>query len=186
MRAISQISVVSLLLGSLMLILMFADITQAQETPTVSVCDVMQNLEKLSGNLINVRGEVYFSREILALGQRTCTSVYETDGRKWGNALSLVFSSRAATNPLSKTVDRRPLEFLDTVIRTLTNLYWRTDPLVEPPYQIFATFEGVLQTRSPEYRALHGPLGFGHLGMYPAQLEVTNVKDVTINPRPAN
>jgi hypothetical protein len=159
----------------------FAQTADTQQTPTVGVCDVMQNLESYSGKIITVRGEVYFSREVSALGDRQCTFSFEAAGRKWPNAFWL-----AGSKPGNDTsvADHRQEEFLSAVLSSLMELYWRAAPITEPPYAVSAVFTGVLTTNK-EYWASHVPAGFGHLGAYPAQLDVIAVKDVSVTPKPA-
>jgi hypothetical protein len=149
----------------------------------MSVCEVVESLDALSGTLIAVRGEYYFSRETSAVGQATCPTILQLQGRKWPNAISL-----AASQPkpnLRQTSYTQLREFLARATRLLTDLYGTGRNANLRP-QVTLTVVGVLHTRTPEYFAAHGPLGFGHLNAYPAELEVLGVRDVTISAVPAS
>jgi len=65
--------------------------------------------------------------------------------------------------------------------KLLMDLYNPRERPATPPYQVSATSIGVLRTRTSQFWAERGPLGFGHLGAYPAELGVMGVKDIAIS-----
>jgi hypothetical protein len=151
--------------------------TVDSQTVTLGVCDVMRNLESYSGKTITVRGEVYFGLEITAIGDRQCSASFATSGRKWPNALWI--SGFPAAN--DDSIDRRPQQLLFTVLSRLTALYMRQRPITEPPHEVSAVFTGIMTALNKTSRGG----GFGHLGAYPAELNVITVRDVTVMPKPA-
>ena len=61
-------------------------------------------------------------------------------------------------------------------------------PVEEPPFEVSATFVGILRTReliridSSGKSIVEG--GFGHLNTYPAKLEVVGVRDILVKQKP--
>jgi hypothetical protein len=159
-----------------------AQTIEQQEPQAMSVCDVMGRLWALSEKPIAVRGNYDFGREYVAVSDRNCAVVFETQGHKWPNAIHLRMSTRPTRSetPIGR-VDSRMEDFLYGAINLIRELY----PGADHPFTVSATFLGVLHTRTPDYFATHGPAGFGHMNFYPAEIEVLGIKDVVISSLPA-
>ena len=146
----------------------------------VDVCDVMNKLDEFSGKVIAVRGELYLSTEIEALGNKGCAVVFEAAGRKWPNAIAVGTSNLPTTG---FALDSRLLRFYDGITAMVRNLYFRGPlPPAIPPFRVIPTFVGKLETRTPDFFKTRGPIGFGHLASYPALLGVIGVVDIMIEP----
>ena len=78
------------ILISLMVLLAFMHVAGAQEMPTISVCEVFENLDKLSGELIAVHGEFSIGRHDDGISQQDCAAAPETKGHKWPTAIHFV------------------------------------------------------------------------------------------------
>src|SRR3990172_7126828 len=74
----------------ILLVLSFGGIGRAQVPPTVSVCEVLMDLERWSGKLIAVRGELAFGTSIYAVREDNCTVLPQTDGVKWISSITLM------------------------------------------------------------------------------------------------
>src|SRR5690242_2631720 len=59
----------------------------------LSVCEILPKLESYRGRIIAVRGVLYRSREIYALGGINCSSTFVTAGFDWPTAIELVYST---------------------------------------------------------------------------------------------
>lgn len=165
----------------------YSGIGIAQTIPRLGVCEALQKLEVLSGKIVAVQGGLQLGRHDFALGETHCDITPETDGVKWPNAVSLVFSASVSSN--SSDADPRSVEFALGLSRLAVNTYVLGSPPIPPPVQISATFIGRLHTRSG-YRPLRTPAGlsgtgFGFMGFYPAELEVIAVRDLVISGLPA-
>ncbi|HYR83929.1 MAG TPA: hypothetical protein VE422_07605 [Terriglobia bacterium] len=109
----------NLALVSSLLAAAFVGRANAQEMQTLTVCEVMEKLDALSGKLVAVRGEYYFGREVAAVGDRSCKITFEVQGRKWPNAIWLGDSpspspspSPSAADTLVGTIDSRERQIL--------------------------------------------------------------------------
>ena len=170
-------------LSILALLFAFAEVAKAQEPPTLSVCDVFKDLQSWSGKQIAVRGELDFSIEIYAVSQRNCPVAFETEGIKWATAITLGIRTPESDIP---EADLRSLRFLRNLTGLLMKTYLEGRPSMVPPFQISGTFIGTLRTRDSYAGAMQGSdglamiTGFGHMGRFPARLEIIAVRDVMI------
>lgn len=126
-----------------------------------SVCEVLWNIDKLEGKVIRVRG-VYFG----AIRDQCPTAIREWGGAVWPAALNIADSDLAASlkRPVEFETDRNSWAALET--------FWMKEARKNAREEIWATFEGAVQSADPESRRLGG---FGHLGAFPAQLVVKSV-----------
>jgi len=147
----------------------------ARELPVVDVCDALQRADTLSNKLIALRGELFIGREVSAVGQKECVPL-EKEGRRWPSAVWLKYST--VTSQEVSGLDRSLDELFKSITELLMDKYVRRFAPI--PFEVSVTLVGVLHMRTPEYIAVHGPAGFGHLGSYPAEIEVFGVKEVRL------
>ena len=126
-----------------------------------SVCEVLRNADLYGGQVIRVRG-IYFD----ALRGECPNAVMESGGSVWPSALNIVDSSLAASlrMPVVFETDRRSWEAVQA--------FWMKEAQKRIREEIWVTFEGQLQTADPGSKKLGG---FGHLGVFPAQIVVKRV-----------
>jgi hypothetical protein len=151
-----------------------SSIVQATAGP-VSVCDLIRSLELYQDKMVTVRGVYYFG-----LREESCQSTFVSDGRSWPSALDLVDSSFPADgdSAVSFATDDESWNKLDEiVIREARQRQY---------LQIWVTV--VAQVRGPQRRLRTGQSrsigGYGHLGMYPAQLVVKRIDNIIVRPTP--
>jgi hypothetical protein len=159
---------------------------EAQGIVKIKLCDVFGNLEALSGKLVAIHAEVSFGRHAHALVDRNCKVRVETPGHRWPNALYLGGKPSAEAISQSKDIsDSLSVEFLYRLLGQIHDIYVLHDPIMAPPFEISGTFVGELHTRSADYWAAHGPLGFGDQNFYPAELSLIAVKDLVVSGLPS-
>jgi hypothetical protein len=172
-------------LVALMLGVLETGVSATQFPATISVCDLLRDLETNSGHLIALQGQLHIGFERFTIGQEGCEASIVTLGHKWPSEIWAGGpTSDAARHDYSQYADQTSVEFLDELSALFMRLYWSRDPVVEPPFQISAMLVGVLRTKSLVTRGLEGhPVaagGFGHLNEFPAEIDVIAVRDVTI------
>jgi hypothetical protein len=148
--------------------------TQATGNPQViDVCEALSNFQSYRGRMVTIRG-VYFNGL-----QGKCERAFITGIRTWPSAIEIVVSSF-----VSGTADAVPFE-------TDLETWFAVEALVLREAkagrreEIWASITGMYQAPSSYLRPdglLFG--GYGHLGMYPAQLVVQRVSDVQIKQIP--
>jgi hypothetical protein len=145
----------------------------------MTVCDLLKDLRMYRGKVITVRGIVYESREIFALGGRDCSTRFVTNGFAWPNAISLESSDYP-----SQEYDRAEFRTDDDALLRLQESI-RLTPRGEGRPEVWATFVGQLRVRH-EYISIRmgdGSIrgnGYGHLAWYPAQLVIKTVRDIAV------
>jgi len=139
----------------------------------ISICDLLQSVRSYRGKTVTVRG-IYWSGL-----RQTCTQPFSTSDHTWPSAINLVDSDYVAGTEESvpfKT-DRESWDKLDEIAIREGKAGRREE--------IWVTVTGRL--RAPEaYIRKDGRVrgGYGHLGVYPAELVVERVSDVEIRPTP--
>ena len=131
----------------------------------VGVCELFKNAPKYQGQLIAVRGVYFFGL------RQECSPPLIRSGRVWPYALDAVDSSFAALEkrPVPFVTDRSGWEVLDDA--------YRREGRKGAREEIWATFVGVLQLQDAEGKKLGG---YGHLGAFPAQFVVKEVRKDSI------
>jgi len=147
---------------------------KAESLKVVPICDLLRRLDKFAGKRVAVRGVYRFSMEVEGLYSEGCPKPLILDGAARAQALWTVFAVTSseqtahfmeATNGVKKGGERQA---------------------------IHVTFIGALITRNPNLHRLgqrKGERMFGHLGVFPAQLNVDSIEDITIEDgahRPSN
>lgn len=127
----------------------------------LSVCQVLSRLTKLRDKVVTVNGFLYASTEIVAIGGLNCSDPFRTGKYVWPTALS-VRSTATLTD-----LDRECVAIRSNIGR-----------------RVRVTLTGTLRTMK-KYTVIQtdaGPrgLGFGHLGLYPAELDVAEVTSIEV------
>ena len=136
-------------------------------------------MESYRGHIIEVRGVLYRSREIYALGGVDCPSTFVTAGLKWPTAIDLVYSTYTPRG--EKRVD------FSTDEVTMQSVNQKIRDQAKDGGEIWVTFIGQLRVRRQYFVGrggdgkLHGN-GYGHLSLYPAQLVIKTARDVAVHP----
>ena len=171
--------------------------SNAQQSPevlkTASVCDLFNDLASHSGTRVKVRGLLYASREIFAIGEKTCPTKFVTRYRVlpelqgisgqptgeyvWPTAIDLTGSSGSpkerGINTDEETV-RRATDILTQARAAQRDSNMKVD--------LWVTVVGLLFVKEHYDVApdTHGTLlasGYGHEGAYPAQLVIETITD---------
>jgi hypothetical protein len=181
--------VIRLLLSSSLVALMLGvletGVGATQFPATISVCDLLRDLETNSGRLIALRGQLRIGFERFTIGEDGCEASIVTLGHKWPSEIWAGGpTSDDARHNYLQYADQTSVEFLNELSALFIRLYWSRDPVVEPPFQVSATLVGVLRTKPLVTRGLDGrPVadgGFGHLNEFPAEIDIIAVRDVSI------
>jgi len=137
-------------------------------TSATPICDLLRHLDTFNGKRIVVRGVYRFSMELGGLYSEGCQKPLMLDGRERAQALSTEFVGRSPEEHMEH-------EDFAKVVNEIAKSCRRE--------AIHVTFVGVLVTRNPELHRLGSRKGermFGHLGTYPAELKVEEIRDITI------
>lgn len=151
----------ALLLGALL--------GQNRGQAALDVCSALQQLSHLDGQVVTIRGEYQAGREVSAIYGSGCAGRIAVDGGTWPWSINVVIS------PCSGFAER-----LRTVIAENRPKNWR----------VIVTLTGQLRSaqNNPSYPARAPkarPMGFGHLGIWPAEILVTAVTDVSVEDKAA-
>ncbi len=152
---------------------------RASEMKDLSVCDLMSRLTKERYKVVKVHGELYSSSEITALGSDPCATQFTAGGVRWPAALDLV-SSEYRTDPKERAApfvtDPAAMARLRAAIAERNRL--------NRGAKLIVTITGFLRARQKYVRMMTGygsqGNGYGHLGLYPAQLVIKTVDDIRI------
>jgi hypothetical protein len=140
---------------------------------SLSVCDVLQDPSRYRGKVVTVTG-IYWN----GLCQ-SCPNELVTGNKVWPSALNLSHSDTGgeADEVLRfKTND----EAFDRLMKVI-----RREAMAGRREEIWLTVVG--QIRAPrEYVLPDGSLrgGYGHLGVFPAELVIQSISDISIRPNP--
>lgn len=155
---------------------LFADQPSSRKSsvPTpISVCELFLNLTSYRHKLVAVRGIYWYGL------RGPCQESFVTANHRWPKALNLTATqdSNATGLALPFQTDHASWDELDRAIRRQAAAGRRAE--------IWVTVVGFVE--APErYVRTDGQVvgGFGHLGVFPAQLIVKHVADVVIQLRP--
>jgi hypothetical protein len=155
-----------------------AQITQGTDKrsrmqPT-KLCDLLKNLQFYRGKIVAVRGIYWYGL------RQTCPEPFVTSGHTWPSALNLADSDFMAKygDPVPFETDRESWDRLDELTIREGKAGRREE--------IWVTIVGKLQT--PEaYTRRDGQVvgGYGHLGVFPAELVVERVSEIAIKSNPS-
>ena len=150
------------------------------ETP-LRVCEVLENLPRYRGKTITVRGMLYQSREITALGDTPCKHPMRTGDHQWPPALDLEYSSYTPRGEAAVTF-QTDLENVETTSAEVRALREKA-----PGRDVWVTVTGHLRARGKYNVSLGGDgkwhgQGYGHLGIYPAQLVIRKMYQAGLAP----
>lgn len=165
---------IALFLALCMILLCQRSLLCAQQTKTrdvagaTPICDLLRYLDRFNGRRIAVRGVYRFSMELGGLYSEGCQTPLILDGRERAQALSTEFVGRSPEEQMEH-------EHFTKEVNEIAKTCGRQ--------AIHVTFVGVLVTRNPKLHRLGSRKGermFGHLGTYPAELRVEEIKDIAI------
>ena len=141
---------------------------------TLTVCELFKDLPAYQDRMVSVRGIYYRD-----LGQEGCPNQFVAGGRRWPSALDLRSSELRLTGDRSVEIatDQESWNQLDRAVIRVGQEGHRAE--------VWATVTGLL--RGPYRTGRPGKVtigGFGHLGVYPAELVVKRVSDIEVKPTP--
>jgi len=133
------------------------------DTPVLDICDALQKIDRLNGSVVAVRGYYRFGMELGGLYGRNCGKKLILDGAVRAQAFDLASDAIVDDKELDAAVDK--------LIREK-----------DTRKAIQVTLIGVIRARRSDLTGLDGCKArmFGHLGIYPAQIAVQAVRDVTV------
>lgn len=142
----------------------------------MSVCEVLPKLGSYRGKMVALRGRLYVGEEVFFLKGVDCPRTFVTDGHKWPPAIDLTGSDERIPS------GERPIQF-DTEEDAAKKLH-EISQKARSGREVWVTVIGQLRVRK-KYVPVHtnyGILwnGYGHLGVYPAQLVIRTLKDVAV------
>jgi len=140
----------------------------AEVTPVIQICDLFRQLDAFDGKRVAVRGVLRFSIELGGLYSGGCEKPLILDGVERAQALETEFVGRS-------TEQRAASAHLNDIVNQIKKGGGRQANHV--------TLVGTLITRNPKLHQLgkrKGERMFGHFGVYPAHLEVSDIQNITI------
>lgn len=150
-----------------------------QNVQVRTVCSALQDRDRLSGQLVVVRGVWVENDEWAAVSGQSCNLRLNVGGVDWPVSIELVKSKRSATSAEVESSLRSSFERATSAIRAQREAGKRG--------HVLATFSGRLETielkgmRLADGTMVH--FGFGHGGVFPARLIVHSVRDVVVQDR---
>jgi hypothetical protein len=146
-----------------------------------SVCGLMAKLKSQRQKIIRVRGELFAGSEITALGDQACGKPFTAGGIKWATAVDLVSSDYRPGGG----EPRAPFVTEPAVMARLASTVAERKRLGRNG-KVLITVTGFLRVRDKYIPMTTGygvqGNGYGHLGVYPAQLVIKAIEDITILP----
>jgi hypothetical protein len=150
------------------------------------VCDVLQNIHKYQGKVIEVRGEWAVGYALIG----DCSLSLKIGEQTWVNGIALDTpeSVNQDINSLSDTSDRPTWNLDRKAWEIADDVGFRLVSANGPDTKLFATFVGRLDVvgkllGKPETADNPERSGFGHLNSYPARLVMITVRDVGLKKR---
>ena len=139
----------------------------------IAVCELLKHVGSYRGKRIVVRGIYWFGL------RQSCAEAFVTRDHRWPSAINLVDSDSHTPNDgqIPFKTDRRSWDELDQLVLGEGRAGRREE--------IWVTIAG--EVRAPqEYVRKDGSLagGYGHLGVFPVELVVERVSDISVVPRP--
>lgn len=139
--------------------------------PATTVCDLLGNLPAYNGRVVKVRG-IYWNGI-----RQTCTKPLTTSGHTWPSAVNLVESSEPTNEARIITTDHESWDKLDTIALRTAQAHRKAE--------IWVTVMG--RVRAPtSFVRKDGRVvgGYGHLGVFPAELVVAHVSEIEVRSNP--
>jgi hypothetical protein len=135
----------------------------AQDAQAVSVCDALKRLLEIDNEVIAVRGEYVIDPETIDVRGNDCGGTVVLQDVRWPAVIAL-----------------RGMQKVDSPLK---RLFQQSATCERPKCQVKATFVGKLRSyhARPSYldrKGIRRWVGFGHLGHAPAELEVTEIREV--------
>jgi len=168
-------------LPAIFLLLSLPVVAQRKENKTLTVCDVLEHLQRYRGKEIAVRGELRTGPEEAAVYGTNCNRNFMTDWHVWPNALWLIpAGSRLAEEPVTLKLDHQVIRAMNEKIDQE-----RASGKVGA---VTMTIVGKLEAKR---RYFGGPAasgswvgnGYGHLNAYPAQIVFRKVDQLEVADR---
>jgi hypothetical protein len=133
----------------------------------IEICDALQRIDKLDGSVVAIRGYYRFGMELGGLYGRNCPKKLILDHAERAQAFDLAFASM---------VDQAELQHAANRLIQEKN--------VREAIQV--TLVGVIRARRVDLTDIDGrkARNFGHLGVYPAEIVVRGVQDVSVTDAP--
>ena len=153
-------------------ILLPTEITPINPTQPLTVCDVLKDLQEYRGKIVQIRGR--WNGPILE--GRACAPL-KTGDYEWPSGVAIQF-------PSSRTLEREEPVAWALDQEAYNQIERERLQALEHTTEILATFIGRLDAREEGLQILRRPdgdvitNGYGHLGVYPAQLVIATVKDL--------
>jgi hypothetical protein len=145
----------------------------------LTVCEVLTDLQKYRGKIIQIRGRWLGT----SLDGRDCAPL-RTGDYMWESGIAIAMPSwlilEKEGTPATWSLDQRAYDRAERELRLQATRYNR-DIIVTFIGRLDAREEGLVTFRGGDEK-LHG-LGYGHLGVYPAQLVIVTVKDIVAVPK---
>jgi hypothetical protein len=140
---------------------------EAGNPPVLDICDALQKIDKLSGSVIAVRGYYRFGMELSGVYGRSCPKKLVLDGAERAQAFELSYGPMVDEKELATVANRMIVE-------------------KNSHEAIRVTVVGVIRARRADLSDIHGRKVrmFGHLGVYPAQIIVQAIREVSVTDAP--
>lgn len=166
----SLVAVGSLLMGIFQtsLLAQATATARAKSMEEIEICDLFRRLDAFDGKRVAVRGIYRFSFELAGLYSEGCEKPLILDGAERAQALTTDFVGKSPEQ-------QAQFAHFTEVVSDIAKGGGRQ--------VIHVTFVGTLVTRNPRLHRFgqrKGERMFGHLGVFPAQLEVDGVKNIMI------
>jgi len=154
----------------------------SQPTPhkALSVCELLEHIQKYRDKEVYVRGEPREGPEEVALYGEGCTQPLMTNGHVWPNAIWLTPPDGLAERPVNFSLNEEALEAMKKKIES--------ERAAGKRGKVTVTVIGKLEARKKLFGG-PGPdggwigNGFGHLNAYACQIVIRTVEDVEIADR---
>jgi hypothetical protein len=142
--------------------------TKVESMKEIQICDLFRRLDVFDGKHVAVRGVYRFSMELAGLYSEGCPEPLILDRAERAQALSTEF---LAKSPEQRAEYANFTEVVDRIAKAGGR------------QAVHVTFVGTVVARNPNLHRLgqsKGARRFGHLGLYPARLEVEGIQNITI------
>ena len=149
--------------------------TLLADPEAVDVCSALRRIDDLDGKIVVIRGEYIGGPEVNGLfGQ--CDEKMMIGGNLWPSAISIRPATVAVAEANQKEWDSASLSRLSGAFRTRCS-----------SCKVTATLTGRLKSSqgNASYSDREGKiyhLGFGHLGVFGAELEILAATDIAVRP----
>jgi len=148
---------------------------------TLSVCEVFDNLDLYSGKLVEIRGLLSTSRELMALHDSDCRLPFKGRWKDWPKAINLTTASPTAPHT-ARIADLDSLRAPGIVLD-----FFQEVPPRELGVEVTLTVVGRLEAIEDRLPSASGDpntssrnLGFGNLRSFAAQLVCEGVRDIVL------